>query len=712
MLNKLPSEGSYLLWEIRRRNGMGTPSPGVSVRGTHTSIAGQAVVANAGRNSSTLTSKIARFRICSAPLVKGPYALKSIVLTADENYLRYIPGLFAQISRFGQRSDGVTLAVPAGISDDYLKPVKAAASIHDIALTVAPVSESDYEQITRFTPIRYGKRPSHFTYARLLLPDMLPDLDEVLYLDVDTMIRAPIDQLLEWDLRHPVGAVPDLAGVGTHLFGTPGAPYFNAGVLLMSLERMRSEKVWEQSLRILETRTEVRLFDQDVLNLVFHDRFDSLPLTYNVSDLIIRRYPGLTALEDPVIVHFNGPVKPWHPSAKSRYAREWRRRYSQATFAAHFSSSPPSDHDPLIDNGAQQFRAYRHARRQGYGQLDSLARAVLPPAAKQAAKTAATGVVDRAMCRLEQIRTGLHPPQLPQMEIASSRTAISRPGEYHGDENTDSGLDLMVSVPRSGTNALGDVIQQSRPNVYWMNELFLGAEWSNLADSEIVERFPWFSNGGHVLPRAERHRAFESFAAKVSEQVVELTGAILENRAGRTLVKVFPDQLHPSAFEELLRIFRPRLLVLRRESVFTYVSRLRAIRLDERDRRYGKNFLGSDLTDAPFTLEDRAALQYAVRCDSWFDRVDQLAGNLGLTNVWLTYSGLFDTGADIPLLESFYPGPALPTSSDSRGLQSSLKIQDRRSDTSALGMIKAVSSLSAATQAHLLRLPGRYVKCQ
>lgn len=639
--------------------------------------------------------------------------MTSIVLTADENYLRYLPTLFAQISIFGRRADGVTLAVPAGMAAHHLPPLEAAAAIHGISLNLVPVSERDDGQIARFTPIREGNHSSHFTYARLLLPEMLPEIDDVLYLDVDTMIRAPIDDLLQWELCHPIGAVQELAGTAAHLFGTPRAPYFNAGVLRMSLERMRRERLWERSLRILETRPEVKWFDQDVLNLAFTNRFDSLPLTYNVSDMVVRKYPALTVLDDPVIVHFNGPVKPWHPSATSPYAREWRQRYREANTAAGLGEAALGERDPATDSTGR-LAAYRRDRRAGRSQANSVVRAVLPAAAKQVAKGAATAVVDQALSRLEEISAGLRSPRLP----ATRHYLPKAPGRSKAtlDEDTaDCGLDLLISVARSGTNALGEAIRRSRPDVRWMNELYLGAEWSDSVDREILDRFPWFSNGGpeaiNDLPATGRQGAFDSFAATVSGQVVELTRAILENRPGRTLIKLFPDQLHPSAVEELLRVFRPRLLVLRRELIFTYVSRLRAMQLDRRDKRFGKAWLGTDLTEAPYAIDDRAALQYVLRCDSWFDRLDQLAREFDLSNVWLTYTGLFVTGEDIATLESFYPGPAMPTGAKSAGLQSGLTIQDRRTDSSVLEMIEAVGNLSGTTRANLLRLPGHHRDC-
>lgn len=137
-----------------------------------------------------------------------------------------------------------------------------------------------------------------------------------------------------------------------------------------------------------------------------------------------------------------------------------------------------------------------------------------------------------------------------------------------------------------------------------LNELYLGAEWSNLGDGELVDRFPWFSNGGpdaiSDVPPAQRPRAFEAFAARVSEQVVELTHAVLRNRSGRTLIKVFPDQLHPSALEELLQVFRPRLLVPRLPLTATE-EHFRNYRVTSRQARTGS------VTPTALSLARRAA---------------------------------------------------------------------------------------------------------
>jgi lipopolysaccharide biosynthesis glycosyltransferase len=622
----------------------------------------------------------------------------SIVLAADEHYLPYVPANIAQIARYGRRADSVILAFPAKLDRTQLSDVESAAAIHDLGLTLLPVAEISH--LYTDGTISDHQHISHFTYSKLLLADMLPQLDDVLYLDVDTLVRAPLNELLELELRHPLGAVVDLAGTGAHLFGTPREPYFNAGILRMSLARMRNERVWDQALSNLKTRPELTWQDQDVLNLIFRGRFDSLPMTYNVSDMAVRRYNGLELLADPVIVHFNGPLKPWHTSATSPFAREWRRQYAEACFATSVQTEQRFD----AEQRTRGFSAVIQER-SGSDRLAGLARTVLPAAAKRATKQAATRVVDRTLSRLEEVRAAIRWAPLPkQTSFGGERpSAPAAPSTKGGNQSKDHQLDLLISVARSGTNALGDVIQHSRPDIHWMNELYLGAPFApNLLEGELVDQFPWFASDPpdprKEMRASERQLAFSRFAVTMSENAVELTTAVLQSRSGRSMIKVFPEHLHPCAFEELLATFHPRLLIMRRDLIFTCISRLQA--------QHVNAWRKTDLTDVPYTVDERSALQYALQCDAWFDRVERLAEELDLHTAWITYGGLFTTGADIPVLQSFYPGPPLPVDPDSGALRSGLQIQHKRSDASILDMLKAVSDLSAATQSRLLRMPG------
>ncbi len=121
----------------------------------------------------------------------------------------------------------------------------------------------------------------YFTSAmwyRVLLPELLPDAERVLYLDVDTLALDSIAPLWDVDLS---GAL--LAAV-TNVFmswqahrpvkdlGLSGPEvYFNSGVLLMNLEAMRAEDT-AAAVRAYAVGNDLEWPDQDALNVVLGAR--------------------------------------------------------------------------------------------------------------------------------------------------------------------------------------------------------------------------------------------------------------------------------------------------------------------------------------------------------------------------------------------------------------------------------------------------------
>ena len=333
--------------------------------------------------------------------------MTAVVLSAGKHYLRYVPALLAQLARFGRRAEGVTLVVPGDITDVDLADASAVASASGLSLDVVVVSDLADLYDRR---VIVDASVSFLTYCKLLFAERLTHLDDVLYLDIDTVICHPLDDLLSWGLRHPLGAVPDVAAVrrtGDH-WGTPGSPYFNAGVLRMSLERMRQERIWEQSLAILAANPRPRYQDQDVLNTLFSGRYDVLPLNFNVFDRLSEQCKDLAPWRDPAIVHFSGELKPWHRSAHSPFAREWRRYHAEALRMI----DADADIDAVLADGPAS-----PAPPKG---VWGLAHRVIPQPAKGSIKSAAVRALDRTLCRLEGIRTDL--------DIGSTRDVFRRRG--------------------------------------------------------------------------------------------------------------------------------------------------------------------------------------------------------------------------------------------------------------------------------------------
>lgn len=186
---------------------------------------------------------------------------------------------------------------------------------------------------------REGVHQTAAAYDRLFLPKVMPaSVDKVLYLDDDILVRGDLRKLWNTDITdYPIAAVTDMseAVLDYNRLGYPQKDgYFNSGVVLINLKYWREHNVIKTFIDIICNHSNcIYAHDQDVLNIVFHDKKRTLPFIYNVQHgfyfkneyiaLDYRKYKE--ELEDarhnPVIQHFTGK-KPWkincqNPGAKS-----------------------------------------------------------------------------------------------------------------------------------------------------------------------------------------------------------------------------------------------------------------------------------------------------------------------------------------------------------------------------------------------------------
>src|SRR6478735_4704229 len=103
-------------------------------------------------------------------------------------------------------------------------------------------------------------------FLRLFLGELVPDhLERVLYLDTDLIVRRPLTELWTSDLDDaPVAAIRDAylpwvfrnATIAwRHLGLSPEAPFFNSGVMLVSLERWRDRSIGRRAAALLSERS-------------------------------------------------------------------------------------------------------------------------------------------------------------------------------------------------------------------------------------------------------------------------------------------------------------------------------------------------------------------------------------------------------------------------------------------------------------------------
>jgi lipopolysaccharide biosynthesis glycosyltransferase len=167
------------------------------------------------------------------------------------------------------------------------------------------------------------------TWYRIFLPDLFPDLDRVLFLDLDLIVIESLRGLWETDLAgHLVAAVtnvlPHHYADALAVAGFDSRTYFNAGVLLMDLAKMRTEGSTHAMVDYgVSNADRLVLRDQDALNAVLGDRRLALAPRWNCMNSFFV-YPWSAEIFDPTdleeakrnpaVRHFEGPGinKPWH----------------------------------------------------------------------------------------------------------------------------------------------------------------------------------------------------------------------------------------------------------------------------------------------------------------------------------------------------------------------------------------------------------------
>ncbi len=144
-----------------------------------------------------------------------------------------------------------------------------------------------------------------FGYNRLFLTEFVPeDVDRVLYLDSDTLIEGPLDELWNVDFGECyMAGVDDCLSATYHkLVGLgEGGTYCNAGVLMMDLKKWREDNVLDVFIQTLKDNNGYFVFnEQSVLNSVFSGKVKILDQKFNVNSLVyLFEYDELMKLRKP-----------------------------------------------------------------------------------------------------------------------------------------------------------------------------------------------------------------------------------------------------------------------------------------------------------------------------------------------------------------------------------------------------------------------------
>lgn len=189
-----------------------------------------------------------------------------------------------------------------------------------------------FKDARSFVPddVPLGHHISKATYYRLFVASVLPkEITSVVYLDSDAVVIRTIRELFELPLTCSIAAADHMSpGNAFRLWGGLVGNYFQAGVMLVDLNRWRKIQVEKTFKRILvEERDRILWWDQDVLNIAFETDWQRLPIWYNLSRKARSEIPEAAAQEYGCFLHLDGSGKPWKLYSKDWVADAWYALY-------------------------------------------------------------------------------------------------------------------------------------------------------------------------------------------------------------------------------------------------------------------------------------------------------------------------------------------------------------------------------------------------
>ena len=166
---------------------------------------------------------------------------------------------------------------------------------------------------------------SKATYYRIFIGSLLPsEIKKVLYLDCDTIVEAPLNELFNLSLQqHVLAATEDRAGedCAERMDLPDGFKYFNAGVMLINIEKWRSLGIEGRLLDFINKNSDKLIYnEQDALNAVLYNEYLLISPKFNFQEYNNEMF---TPNVEPYIIHYLGSPKPW--SYLSEYPH--RQRY-------------------------------------------------------------------------------------------------------------------------------------------------------------------------------------------------------------------------------------------------------------------------------------------------------------------------------------------------------------------------------------------------
>lgn len=246
--------------------------------------------------------------------------MKNLVLIINErnSYGRHLGTTLLSVLKNSKENWNIRI-IYENLSKETKDKLNTIASSYRSSIDYIEINKKDLEKFK----VGEGTHLSSIVFARLFIPELLKTESKAIYLDCDIVVLKPLEELYNMDLSgKSIGVILDgrkdqessLKRLNLNLNRT----YFNAGVMVMDLEKLRDNNKFLNTIEYcLNPDRELQLNEQDALNIIFENDYATNEVIWNYTH---GNSEENSYLESEIgVIHFTGSVKPWDCRSYSPY---------------------------------------------------------------------------------------------------------------------------------------------------------------------------------------------------------------------------------------------------------------------------------------------------------------------------------------------------------------------------------------------------------
>ena len=225
------------------------------------------------------------------------------------------------------------------LSEENIKKFEKLKKIKPFIIDYIKIDISEFKKNVQSSNI------STASFYRIKLFSM-ENIDKILYLDSDIIVRKDIKNLYSLDIEnYCIAGAKDIIWqkLKRSYNLSKDSIYVNAGVLLINTEKTRNFDVLQKMKNFCKLHKQRQYGDQDIINYIFQENILEFDIKYNFCFPYYNEYDQDNYYEiaqDPFILHYITDNKPWKPGStcfmKSEYFKYLKRTPYYKSFMEFF----------------------------------------------------------------------------------------------------------------------------------------------------------------------------------------------------------------------------------------------------------------------------------------------------------------------------------------------------------------------------------------